>query len=73
MAGRHRFRRLAALREMLDRGRRARGPVATAPGCTIAFADGPSGIAHRVTDAALPRAVARKVVMSLSAVRRCSR
>jgi hypothetical protein len=36
----------------MGRGRRARGPVATAPGCTIAFADGPTGIAHRVTDAA---------------------
>jgi hypothetical protein len=52
MAGRHRYRRLATLREILDRSRRARSPVATAPGCTIAFADGPTGIAHRVTDAA---------------------
>jgi hypothetical protein len=48
MAGRHRFRRIATLREIL--GRRARPPVATAPGCTIAFADGPTGIAHRVTE-----------------------
>ncbi|MBV9164024.1 MAG: hypothetical protein JO281_21320 [Pseudonocardiales bacterium] len=52
MAGKHRYRRLATVREILDRSRRARSPVATAPGCTIAFADGPTGIAHRVTDAA---------------------
>ncbi len=47
MAGRHRFRRIATLREIL--GRRARMPVATAPGCTIGFADGPTGMGHRVT------------------------
>ncbi|MGH3719428.1 MAG: hypothetical protein ACRDRI_11445 [Pseudonocardiaceae bacterium] len=33
----------------LGRGPRARTPVATTPGCTIGFADGPTGIAHRVT------------------------
>jgi hypothetical protein len=48
MAGRHRFRRIATLREILDRGRRARTPAAT-PTCTISFADGPTGVAHRVT------------------------
>jgi hypothetical protein len=51
-AGRHRFRRLATLREILDRSRRARTPVAPAPGCTISFADGPTGIAYRVTEEA---------------------
>jgi hypothetical protein len=50
MAGRHRFRRLATLREILGRGRRVRPLVAS--GCTIAFADGPTGIAHRVTEEA---------------------
>jgi hypothetical protein len=48
MPGRHRFRRLATLREILDWGRRARSPAA-APRCTVMFADGPTGIAHRVT------------------------
>ena len=52
MAGRHCFRRLATLREILDRGRRARPPVAPAPTCTVMFADGPTGIAHRVTEEA---------------------
>lgn len=31
MPGRHRFRRLVTLREILDRGRRARPPAAPAP------------------------------------------
>ena len=52
MPGRHRFRRIATLREILGRSRRARTPVATAPTSTISFADGPIGIAHRVTDEA---------------------
>lgn len=47
MVGRRRFRRIATLREIL--GRRARTPVATAQGCTIGFADGPTGIGHCVT------------------------
>ncbi|MBV8540513.1 MAG: hypothetical protein JO364_08560 [Pseudonocardiales bacterium] len=47
MAGKHRYRHIATLREIL--GHRARTPVATTPGCTIGFADGPTGIAHRVT------------------------
>ncbi|MEO7195342.1 MAG: hypothetical protein ABIZ05_11050 [Pseudonocardiaceae bacterium] len=46
MTGRHCFRRIATLREIL--GRRARPPAAV-PGCTIGFADGPTGIAHCVT------------------------
>ncbi|MGH3832600.1 MAG: hypothetical protein ACRDRS_19530 [Pseudonocardiaceae bacterium] len=50
MAGRHRFHGIATLREIL--GRRARPPVATAPGCTIGFADGTTGIAHSVTEQA---------------------
>ncbi|MGH3426257.1 MAG: hypothetical protein ACRDQZ_01565 [Mycobacteriales bacterium] len=37
---------IATLREILGRGRRARTPV---PGCTIGFVDGPTGIAHCVT------------------------
>ncbi|MGH3867699.1 MAG: hypothetical protein ACRDQ4_16495 [Pseudonocardiaceae bacterium] len=49
MAGKHRDRLIAALREILGRGPRARRPVTPAPGCTIGFADGPTGIAHRVT------------------------
>jgi hypothetical protein len=52
MAGKHRYRGIATLREILGWGRRARPPVATAPGCTIGFADGPTGIAHRVTEEA---------------------
>lgn len=57
MAGRHRFRRLATFREILDRSRRTRTPAA--PGCTIVFVDALTGIAHCVTDKALaagPRA-----------------
>lgn len=46
MAGKHRYRPIAALRGILSRGRRARTPVT---GCTVGFADGPTGIAHRVT------------------------
>ncbi|MGH3833749.1 MAG: hypothetical protein ACRDRS_25480 [Pseudonocardiaceae bacterium] len=49
MAGTHRYRLIAGLRASLGRGGRARTPVATTPGCTIGFADGPTGIAHRVT------------------------
>ena len=52
MAGRHRFRRLATLREILGRSRRDQTPVAAALRCTIAFTDGPTGIEHRVTDEA---------------------
>jgi hypothetical protein len=51
MPGRHRYRRIATLREILDRCRRAR-PPGVALVCTIEFADGPTGIAHRVTAAA---------------------
>ena len=47
MPGRHRFRRLATLREILDWSRRARPPAVELV-CTIEFADGPTGIAHRV-------------------------
>lgn len=50
MLGRHRFRRIATVREIL--GRRVRMPVATAPGCTIGFADGLTGISHCVTEEA---------------------
>jgi hypothetical protein len=53
MPGRHRFRRIVTLREILDRSRRARTPVAPVPGCMIVFADGPTGIAHRVTTEAV--------------------
>ncbi|MGH3820588.1 MAG: hypothetical protein ACRDRE_23130 [Pseudonocardiaceae bacterium] len=49
MAGKHRDRLISALREIFARGRRAWAPSATMPGCTIGFADGPTGIAHRVT------------------------
>jgi hypothetical protein len=52
MAGKHRYRGIATLREILGRCRRARPPVAATPGCTIGFADGPTGIAHRVTEEA---------------------
>ena len=51
MPGRHRFRRIATLREILDWSRRARPPAVELV-CTIEFADGPTGIAHRVTAAA---------------------
>ena len=49
MGGRHRFRRIATLREILGRDPRARRPVATTPECTIGFTDRATGIAHRVT------------------------
>jgi hypothetical protein len=54
MAGRHRFRRLAALGEILGGGRRARTPAVPASAGavsvgTVEFADGPTGIAHRLT------------------------
>ncbi len=52
MPGRHRFRRIATLREILYRSRRARPPTVLASVCTVEFADGPTGIAHRVTAAA---------------------
>jgi hypothetical protein len=52
MAGRYRFGRIVTLGEIMGGGRRDRPPVATAPRCTIAFADGPTGIAHRVTEEA---------------------
>jgi hypothetical protein len=48
MAGKHRFRRIATLGEVL--GRRAR-PSATTSGCTVGFADESTGVAHRVTAA----------------------
>ena len=48
MTGRHRFRRILTIREILCR--RARTPVATASGCAIGLADGPTGIEHCVTD-----------------------
>ncbi|MGH3829685.1 MAG: hypothetical protein ACRDRS_04420 [Pseudonocardiaceae bacterium] len=41
---------IPSLREIL--GRRARSAVANAPGCTIGFTDGHTGIAHRVTEEA---------------------
>jgi hypothetical protein len=49
MAGQHRYRFGATLRAILVRGPRARRPVASTPGCAIGFADGATGIAHRVT------------------------
>lgn len=67
MAGRHRFRGIATLREIL--GRHARPPVATAPGCTVGFADGVTGIAHSVTEEAFtegPRSGGRYVALSAS-------
>lgn len=51
-AGRHRYRRIATLREILDRGRRVWSPVASASACTVVFTDGPTGIAHHVTEEA---------------------
>lgn len=59
MPGRHRFRRLVTLREILDRGCRARPPAAPAPRYSVMIADGPTGVAHRVTEEAFvacPRA-----------------
>ena len=50
MAGKHRYRLIATLREILGRGPHARTPAATTPRCTIGFADGPTGIAHCVTE-----------------------
>ncbi|MBV9143549.1 MAG: hypothetical protein JO115_21990 [Pseudonocardiales bacterium] len=47
MAGRHRFRRFAILREVLEWSRCARTPVA--PGCTIVLVDGLTGVAHCLT------------------------
>ena len=47
MPGRHRYRRIATLREILDWSRRPRPPAVELV-CTIEFADGPTGIAHRV-------------------------
>lgn len=52
MPGRHRFRRLAMLWEVLGRGRGARPPVASASRCTVVLADGQTGVAHRVTEEA---------------------
>lgn len=49
MTGRRRYLLSVALRLIRGQGRRARTPVATTPVCTIGFADGPTGIAHRVT------------------------
>jgi hypothetical protein len=56
MPGRHRYRRIATLREILDRSRRARPPAVLVPVCTVEFADEPTGIAHRVTAAAFAAA-----------------
>jgi hypothetical protein len=47
MPGRHRFRRLVALREIL--GRRARPLAVPVPMGTVMLTDGVTGIAHRVT------------------------
>ncbi len=49
MAGRHRFRRLATLCEILGRGRRARSLVTPVPVGTVVLTDGVTGVAHRVT------------------------
>ena len=49
MTSKHRDRRFAALREILGRRRRAQPPAARVSVGTIEFADGPTGIAHRVT------------------------
>ncbi len=46
MPGRHRCPRLAALRKIVGRGRRARLPV---PAGTVVVTDGVTSIAHRVT------------------------
>jgi hypothetical protein len=45
MAGKHRYRLSAPLREILSRAR----PAAPAPGCTVGFTDGLTSIVHRVT------------------------
>lgn len=47
MPGRHRFRRLAMLREIL--GRHVRSPVTPVPAGTVVLTDGVTCIAHRVT------------------------
>jgi hypothetical protein len=52
MAGKHCYRGFAALREILDRGRRARPPAAPAPRYSVMIADGPTGVADRVTEEA---------------------
>lgn len=68
MAGKHRFRLCAPLREILSRGR----PTAPAAGCTVGFTDGVSGIAHRVTQeafAAGPRAGGHYVALCGTRVR----
>jgi hypothetical protein len=70
-AGRHRYRRIATLREILDRGRRAWSPVASASACTVVFTDGPTGVAHHVTEEAFGAGRAGVVTLP-SVVRRCS-
>ncbi|MGH3826163.1 MAG: hypothetical protein ACRDQX_03165 [Pseudonocardiaceae bacterium] len=50
MPGRHRFRSIATLHEIL--GRRARTPATTTWGCTSGLADGSTGISHSVTEQA---------------------
>jgi len=50
MPGRHRFRSIVTFREVLSRS--TQRPVIPTPGCTIGFADGPTGIGHRVTEQA---------------------
>jgi hypothetical protein len=49
MPGRHCFRRVATLREILSRGRRARPAAAPVPAGTVVLTDGVIGVAHRVT------------------------
>jgi hypothetical protein len=49
VAGGHRFRRLAIFREILEWSRRARTPLASAPGCTTVLVDGLTGVAHCVS------------------------
>jgi hypothetical protein len=49
MPGRHRFHRLATLREIPGWRRRARLPVAPASRCFVVLVDGPTGVAHSVT------------------------
>jgi hypothetical protein len=69
MAGRHRFRRFAILREILEWSRCARTPVA--PGCTIVLVDGLTGIAHCVSVKALAAGRRAGDCYVASAVRGC--
>lgn len=49
MPGRHCFRRVATLREIVGRCRRARPAAAPVPAGTVVLTDGVTGVAHRVT------------------------